>query len=768
MDNNIKRHTYEGILISKDNIIIDVDKDIIELTGYTEAELMGKTLEETSKIFRIDSQVNLLHMKDKATIFLFTKELLPIEGKISCSTNEEKDQKIFKFIRDYTNLTQEKYDLLEIQSTTQGIGVSIFTYPDLVLINGNQNFFNFFDTPFNIRKNSIGKSLVKIMPSYLSFGYKDIKNHIDNLGTPYYMEEKCVKINNNEKEYWNISVVPMFVQSKMPYVILSLRDVTDKVLNQKMLKQRNKQLEAIINNISDEIIIFDKNGDIIQSNRGLEKNFVFDNPSITNLNDITKNAVILDKNNRFIQDGDFPFQRVARGQVVSEYEMKIESVSGILHKEVSGSPIYDREGDFSGGVMVYKDIENRLALEEARLIKIQNELLSKVVKALDLEFIRCSYPDFKILSINGRSFADLRDKIYGTNPWKCPIGENYFDIYPVNEEQKRRDLHYNLILKKKTSFIDYDAHIVDGDQRFFKTIIQSIIGLNNKIVELIFIAIDITDEVKARNKVEETLEMQNQMFSTISHELKTPLSVIFSASQLIELDLMNQANSINKSDIRKNIDIIKQNCYRFTKLINNIIDLSRMESGFYQLKLSNKNIVEIVEDIVDSVRPYVKNKELNIIFDTEVEERLISIDVDKLERIMLNLISNAVKFSPKDANIYVDIIDKVDCVLIQVRDSGVGIKKEYLSTIFDKYKKVDNSLARNAEGSGIGLYLVKTIVELMGGEIRVESEPGKGSLFTVSLPVKLVDESEVINTIAHPDNKKEQIYIEFSDIYSKY
>lgn len=121
-----------------------------------------------------------------------------------------------------------------------------------------------------------------------------------------------------------------------------------------------------------------------------------------------------------------------------------------------------------------------------------------------------------------------------------PIGENYFDVYPINEEQKRRDLHYNLIQKKKTSFIDYAAHIVDGEQRFFKTIIQSIIGINDKIVELIFITIDITDEVKARNKMKETLEMQNQMFSTISHELKTPLSVIFSASQLMELDLRDE------------------------------------------------------------------------------------------------------------------------------------------------------------------------------------------------------------------------------------
>lgn len=130
--------------------------------------------------------------------------------------------------------------------------------------------------------------------------------------------------------------------------------------------------------------------------------------------------------------------------------------------------IYDKKGNFSGGVMVYKDIESRLALEGARLIKTQNKLLSKVVQALDLEFIRCSYTDFKIISINGSSFISLREKIYGTKCWVSPIGENYFDVYPINEEQKRRDLHYNLIQKKKTSFIDYAAHIVDGEQRFLR------------------------------------------------------------------------------------------------------------------------------------------------------------------------------------------------------------------------------------------------------------------------------------------------------------
>lgn len=331
----------------------------------------------------------------------------------------------------------------------------------------------------------------------------------------------------------------------------------------------------------------------------------------------------------------------------------------------------------------------------------------------------------------------------------------------------RKELNYYLIEKGEYSYIDYTNHTIDGEQRYFKTINQPIFGLNNKIVEIIFITTDITDEVKAKNKMEETLDMQNQMFSTISHELKTPLSIIFSASQVIEMYLKKEIDKINKEDISKNISTIKQNCYRFIKLINNIIDLSSIESGFYKLRFSNENIIEIVEDIVDSVRSFVEDKGLSIVFDTEIEEMMIAVDVDKMERIILNLISNAVKFSPKNGNIYIDIKAKEDFVEILVRDCGMGIEKIHLNTIFDKYKKADNSLSRNAEGSGIGLALVKTMVNLIGGEISVESELGKGSLFTVRLPVKISGEVEVINNMEHLDNRIERINIEFSDVYPK-
>ena len=142
----------------------------------------------------------------------------------------------------------------------------------------------------------------------------------------------------------------------------------------------------------------------------------------------------------------------------------------------------------------------------------------------------------------------------------------------------------------------------------------------------------------------------------------------------------------------------------------------------------------------------------------------MAVDIDKKERIMLNLISNAIKFSPKGSNIYIDIEDKNEYVHIIVRDCGSGIDKKHLNTIFHKYHKVDNDINKNTEGSGIGLALVKIMVELVGGSISVESEIGKGTSFTVRLPVKVLDESEAMKVPNTLDKTIDHINIEFSDI----
>jgi len=257
---------------------------------------------------------------------------------------------------------------------------------------------------------------------------------------------------------------------------------------------------------------------------------------------------------------------------------------------------------------------------------------------------------------------------------------------------------------------------------------------------------------------------QGEFLVNISHELKTPLNVIFSTAQLFEMYCKNGSLDGKKDSIIKYIESIKQNSYRLSKLINNIVDLSKIEAGFFKLNLSNNNIVEVIEGIVMSVTTLTDSKDLNIIFDTDIEEKIIACDTEKIERIVLNLISNAIKFSDINDEIFVDIKDKNEFVEISVRDNGIGIEDKYLDTIFDRFKQVDKSLSRNAEGTGVGLSLVKSIVELHGGSIYAESEFGQGSKFTVMLPSRKVSHENMIydNSVKNED---QIIRIELSDIY---
>jgi signal transduction histidine kinase len=276
---------------------------------------------------------------------------------------------------------------------------------------------------------------------------------------------------------------------------------------------------------------------------------------------------------------------------------------------------------------------------------------------------------------------------------------------------------------------------------------------------------DITEKLMHNRKMEELIKMHD-LYVNVSHELKTPLNVIFSANQVMDMHLKSDSLEDKKDKLCNYNNSIKQNCYRLIKLINNIVDLSKSNSGLLKLNLCNVNIVDVVKNIVQSVSEYVKSKELKIIFDTNVEEKIIACDTDKIERVMLNLISNAIKFSNPNGEIYVNVINKIETVEITVKDTGVGIEKQHLNNIFNKFYQEDKSLSRNAEGSGVGLSLIKSLIELHGGNISVESEVNIGSIFKVEIPARTVESQKFREEIKSMNNKIETIKIEFSDIYS--
>ncbi len=284
---------------------------------------------------------------------------------------------------------------------------------------------------------------------------------------------------------------------------------------------------------------------------------------------------------------------------------------------------------------------------------------------------------------------------------------------------------------------------------------------------------DVTSFSKLEEKVaylEEQVECEKfktDFLANISHEFKTPLNIILASIQL-ELNSYNSEND-NNSIYYNRLNMIKQNSYRLLRLVDNLIDVTQVDSNNIKLYKENVNAISYFEDVIDSVSEYVKKMNKNIIFDTNEEEVFLDCDPEKIQKVILNLISNSIKYTEVNGNIWITLITNWDehRLYISVKDDGVGIPKNSYDIIFERFKQVDNLFIRRAEGSGIGLPLTKSLIELHSGEIWVNKTIDKGSEFIFYLPIISEKDSKVnyfYNKVI--DSRGERLKIEFSDIYS--
>lgn len=452
------------------------------------------------------------------------------------------------------------------------------------------------------------------------------------------------------------------------------------------------------------------------------------------------------------------YQSLTYGLEVRNREMIIERADGSqLPIVVSSAPLLDSEERITTAIVAFDDITERkrteLALQESEnkyhsLFRSMGEGLCVMELIYDTEH---KPVDFRFIDVNAAF-----EKLTGL---RNPVGRLVSSLYPAIEGYWFEALGKVALTGEPIQYVN----VAKKTNRWYSLNAFRVQANGSEAIAVLFN--DVTQEMKARKEMQDLLKIQDEVFANVSHELKTPLSVIFSTIQLLELYIQRDTLDANKYSICKSVRTIKQNCYRFTKLINNIVDLSRIDSGFFKLDLSNENIVDIAKSIVQSIAEYIRGKGLNVVFDTDVEEKIIACDPSKIERILLNLISNAIKFSNPQGTITVSVSNLGNHVEIAVQDTGIGIEEKYLDAIFERFNQVDKTLTRNAEGSGIGLSLVKSIVDLHGGTVSAESEVGQGSTFRVRLPVRTVEPSSKPKQKIPSLNKVEIINIEFSDIY---
>lgn len=268
-------------------------------------------------------------------------------------------------------------------------------------------------------------------------------------------------------------------------------------------------------------------------------------------------------------------------------------------------------------------------------------------------------------------------------------------------------------------------------------IVRSIVRLLDKMVKIRTQELNNTIE---NNKIIykkniETEINKNNYFINLSHELRTPLNIILSTQQLIS-NLNKSDEHIAKSKIDYYMGILKNNSNRLLKLINDIIDTSKIESGQYKLNIEEHDIIYHVEEMVFDMKDFIEGKGIEFIVDPEIEEKIIECDINDIEKCVINILGNAVKFTPAGGKIEVIVKEGDNKVKILIKDTGIGIAKDDLDTIFNRFGQAYNKKSEEFGGSGIGLSLTKQLIELHNGELLVESELGKGSTFVIILPIR--------------------------------
>lgn len=377
---------------------------------------------------------------------------------------------------------------------------------------------------------------------------------------------------------------------------------------------------------------------------------------------------------------------------------------------------------------------------------------------------------YNLANNNKHSYIFICDKNYNVSFMNEKIREDYG--YKMDNEEFKKEL---LKIKLPEEIKDIiSKEIVDKSnwRGILKTLKKdSIVDCSIQLIksaeeesQILVSYIDMSETIKLQSEIEAHKindVKRSEFISTLSHELKTPLNIFYSIIQLLD-----KTEAIGIKEFKEAYDkysaSLKLNSKRMLRLINNIVDSTRIDTGDLKAEFGNYEVVSIVEDIVMSIVPFAQSKNINVEFDTNIEEHFIKCDPVMIEKIVLNLVSNSIKYTEGEGIIKVDLMLKDDILEMQFKDTGIGIPSELKDKIFHRFSRVDSSLKRANEGSGIGLNIVKSMIEVHNGSISVDSILNEGSTFKVKLPNVLIEDSPMIIYEFNKANTE----LELSDIYN--
>lgn len=426
-------------------------------------------------------------------------------------------------------------------------------------------------------------------------------------------------------------------------------------------------------------------------------------------------------------------RRLKKAGSVDDHEIKLHTKNGkMLIVSINSRAIFDDRNEFSGEEGIIRNITRRKKIEEG--LRISEEQFKTILQSL---------PDAYFLSDTKGHIENCNKSIemlVGYSQEEI-IGKNISKLDLLSKEQvpKAAAFFEDILSEKSIGPVEFELDHKNG-KKVAVEIMTVPVKIRNRAL-ILGIARDITQRKKterelllAKQRAEAANQAKSDFLTSISHELRTPLNAIIGFSQVLEGKHFGELNEKQCSYIK----VIRESGQHLLDMINEILDLSRIESGKMKLELSQTNLRELLENSMIMIKQKcLKHRiDLNLNADKEIDNKFYSFDERRLKQVMFNLLMNAAKFTPDGGAIKVDAFEKDKYLILSVSDTGIGIPKKFQKKIFEPFYQIKGGIKGKTTGLGLGLNLCKRIIELHNGKIWVESQGrGRGSTFRISLPL---------------------------------
>jgi len=752
--------------------LIVVNRRVIELTGYSREELLGMAMADIinpEDPAKSSGSMSDLQMKGNVTkdfkILRKDRKLLPVE----ITTRPQPDGNLLVILRD---ITEGEKSRLASQKFEQQLLSIIEFLPDATFVidqdkriiawnraceimtgvrkeamMGQGDFA--YAEPFFGERRPILIDLLDLPSPEIEAGYKYIKRMGDSIYAESFIPEMR---GGNGAHLWGVAAPLFDPRGRRCGAVESIRDVTE----EKRIEQELREGELRYRTL------FETAGDAIMLMRG--HRFIDCNARTLTLFGCTREQVVnappyefspptqpdgrnseekaMEKISRAIKEGPQFFEwehcRLDRTPFRAEVslnrlelhgetllqaivrditERKLIEAELVRHRNRLEDLVRERTEALEEEIAGHREAERNLVDSERRL--------SAVMDSIDALAYVTDMSTYEVLFFNR----------YGKNLWGDITGQICWQKIQTNQTGPCPFCTNSLL--------------VDGDGRptgvyvweFQNTITRrwyqcrdvAIPWSNGRLVRL-EIATDITDIMTAKEKAESTDRMKSSFLATMSHELRTPLNSIIGFTGIL---LMGLVGPLNKEQ-EKQLIMVQDSARHLLELINDVLDISKLEAGQIELVRETFDMEMTIRKSLEKITPAAEKKSLVLTSVIDPSVGQITCDRRRVEQILLNLLSNAVKFTEK-GEVRIESRVEDEWLITKVIDTGIGIKPEDTGNLFKPFRQIDTGISRQYEGTGLGLSICKRLVEAMGGKIQVESERGKGSIFTFAIPLEITE-----------------------------